>query len=332
MVVLTLGHHLPEDRFFLNGTMGVDIFFALSGWLITWLILSEQARWGRIDLKAFYIRRFFRIVPMYYLTIFLYFIATIAMARIGRPEDGARLANVLPYLMTFNFEYVPRTVEGIFGHAWTLGIEEKFYLLWPLFLVLFGRRILLLGLMLIGAVVLLMWLKQFSPFLLRGYLGLGFGAALAFATKRHQAWVVWLQSAWFAWAMVGAIMLVYLASLFARDLVIWNLGVSFFGAGLVASLWFSNTHIPSRMLQARPLAFMGRLTYSMYLLHVLVINVTVLGLSKVGVDAGFWLVYGLAYTATGGLSYALFRGFESPLIAFGRRLAAKGQQGRVPVQ
>ena len=137
MGALTLGHHLPEDRFS-ERNHGRRHLLCLSGWLITRLILSEQARWGRIDLKAFYLRGFFRIVPMLYLTISLYFVATIAMARIGRPEDGARLANVLPYLMTFNFAYVPRTVEGIFGHAWTLGIEEKFFLLWPLFLVLAG--------------------------------------------------------------------------------------------------------------------------------------------------------------------------------------------------
>jgi peptidoglycan/LPS O-acetylase OafA/YrhL len=111
-------------KYFAAGTMGVHFFFVISGFLITWLLLQEQAKHGAISLKHFYVRRALRILPVYLLYLFvLGFLTRYAQT----PADW--LANLT---FTTNFFWVP---EGT-AHFWSLGVEEQFYLLWPGLLVL----------------------------------------------------------------------------------------------------------------------------------------------------------------------------------------------------
>jgi peptidoglycan/LPS O-acetylase OafA/YrhL len=139
-IIFTIVNHVPGKPDYIDGTVGVDVFFALSGWLITWLLLEERRSAGAIDLKAFYIRRFFRIVPLYYFTIVVYaaaavlfFLATASSAKIQE------LREAIAYLVTFNSEYRSSEAGTVFGHAWTLGIEEKVYVVWPALMVIFRK-------------------------------------------------------------------------------------------------------------------------------------------------------------------------------------------------
>jgi peptidoglycan/LPS O-acetylase OafA/YrhL len=109
-----------------NGSFGVTIFFVLSGYLITYLLLREEDRMGRIDLGRFYMRRAIRIIPPMYL-----FVATIVvLAALGgltlRPKA---LASLL-----FFFGNLVR-IPWATGHLWSLAVEEHFYLAWPLVFV-----------------------------------------------------------------------------------------------------------------------------------------------------------------------------------------------------
>jgi peptidoglycan/LPS O-acetylase OafA/YrhL len=127
-------HHFPITgplkRFFLMGGVGVEIFFVLSGFLITTLMLREIDRQGRLNVRHFYLRRILRIVPAY--ACFL--LAVAALVLIGESElDSRQWTAALTY--TVNFLRQP-TWE--IGHAWSLSIEEHFYLLWPLVMA-FGR-------------------------------------------------------------------------------------------------------------------------------------------------------------------------------------------------
>jgi peptidoglycan/LPS O-acetylase OafA/YrhL len=122
------------------GGLGVLAFFVLSGFLITWLLGAEEEAAGRIDWKAFYLRRSLRIFPAFY----VYWILLMALLLVlhKRPVMGQSIAA---------FFYVNNYYQALFGdpntgfsHTWSLGIEEQFYLLWPpLFLLLKrnGRRI-----------------------------------------------------------------------------------------------------------------------------------------------------------------------------------------------
>jgi peptidoglycan/LPS O-acetylase OafA/YrhL len=134
---------------FLSGWVGVYIFFVLSGFLITTLLLREQDRTGRISLSNFYIRRVFRILPPY-----LVILGGIVAFVLLRAEFHERdFPQALKYYLTFLNEFLPAVTNGtdnFFSGSWTLGIEEKFYLVWPFLLVAIGigaakRKFLLVG-------------------------------------------------------------------------------------------------------------------------------------------------------------------------------------------
>lgn len=106
-----------------QGVVGVDIFFVISGFLITTLLMRELERTDRIHLKRFYLRRFIRIMPAY---VALMFVVGICQ-HVGYFHLGSR-DWIAAATYTSNFLYHP---SWELGHGWSLSIEEHFYLLWP---------------------------------------------------------------------------------------------------------------------------------------------------------------------------------------------------------
>jgi peptidoglycan/LPS O-acetylase OafA/YrhL len=111
-----------------NGGLGVLIFFVLSGFLITWLLLNEENHWGNISLKLFYVRRTLRIFPAFY----VFWLLVVGAGAIPGKRIAAGQA-------VFSFFYLTNYYQVLFGdpdtslsHTWSLAIEEQFYLLWPL--------------------------------------------------------------------------------------------------------------------------------------------------------------------------------------------------------
>ena len=139
-VIAVLLYH-GQLRWIPGGFIGVEVFFVISGYLITALLLAEWRQRGRIDLKAFWLRRARRLLPALYLLL----VVTLAFAVVFLPGEVAGLrADVLAafgyvtnwYLIFANesyFEAVGR--PSLLKHLWSLAIEEQFYLLWPLLLV-----------------------------------------------------------------------------------------------------------------------------------------------------------------------------------------------------
>ncbi len=122
-----------------GGWAGVDIFFVLSGYLITRLLMAEQQTYGRVDIGRFYMRRALRLLPA--LTLLL--LAQLAYAIVA-PDRSAVLQSVVmtaTYTMNFNraFGFAPDGF-GTLGHTWSLAMEEQFYLLWPWLLLFLIRR------------------------------------------------------------------------------------------------------------------------------------------------------------------------------------------------
>jgi peptidoglycan/LPS O-acetylase OafA/YrhL len=182
-----------------GGFLGVEVFFVISGYLITALLLAEHRRAGRIDPVRFWLRRARRLLP----ALFCLLAATLAFAVVVVPEEVARLrpdaVAALAYVTNWHliagdqsyFETIGR--PSLFMHLWSLAIEEQFYLLWPLVLsvlLLAGRRA-GLALTVVGALGSALWMAVlFQPGgdpsrLYYGtdtrLTGLLLGAALAFA-------------------------------------------------------------------------------------------------------------------------------------------------------
>jgi peptidoglycan/LPS O-acetylase OafA/YrhL len=118
----------PQIESYFDGRLGVRIFFVISGFLITWLMLAETAQTGTVSLKNFYIRRCLRIFPVYFA-----FVAVMAILQFTavNVQSGRSWFGILTFTRN-TFGYDP-----ISAHLWTLSVEEQFYALWPgLFLLL----------------------------------------------------------------------------------------------------------------------------------------------------------------------------------------------------
>lgn len=117
------------------GDLGVTGFFVLSGFLITWLLLHESGATGRISYSRFYLRRTLRIIPAYLAFILLSIIADFAL---GDPWSLRRVIAALTY--TINYDNAFNGHTGPAEHAWSLAVEEQFYLLWPVLFVALARK------------------------------------------------------------------------------------------------------------------------------------------------------------------------------------------------
>ena len=322
-IIFTILNHIPGKPAFINGTVGVDVFFPLSGWLITWLLLEEHKKTGAVHLKSFYVRRFFRIVPLYYFTIALYLFAAISVFfSSGHTSklDELRAASV--YLLSFNSEYRPDEAGVVFGHAWTLGIEEKFYLLWPLLIFLFNRSNVIVAVSAIALLTLLFVLFGIDNYLIRGYFGLGTGAGLALCINRNGRAISFFQTVSLGGISLVTMLIMY-TGLIASPHVLWHLGLAASGALLIVSVWFCDTQWVARFLATPVLAWLGTLTYAIYLLQTLAINVGQALLTKFHVPNHFLMLFIASYGISILAAWALHIAVEQPAINFGRKLARR---------
>jgi len=139
-VIAVLGYHL-EVPFLRGGLLGVGMFFTLSGFLITFILLREWDEHGRIDLKRFWLRRARRLLPAVILLLLVVLVATVLVA----PDDlGDRLvesAAAMLYISNWTTiasdtsYFVAFAGPGPLDHLWSLAVEEQFYVIWPLLFV-----------------------------------------------------------------------------------------------------------------------------------------------------------------------------------------------------
>ncbi|WP_312767464.1 acyltransferase [Epilithonimonas sp.] len=146
------------------GKNGVYLFFVLSGFLITYLLISEKEKNGAINFRKFYLRRIFRIWPLYYMIIMIAFVIVPFLAKhfnifSGTPVYYNRIMNFTNYTLESILLYIMflpnvalklgKIVVGA-SQSWSVGVEEQFYILWPLIIAFFRKKLLIwvFGLML----------------------------------------------------------------------------------------------------------------------------------------------------------------------------------------
>jgi peptidoglycan/LPS O-acetylase OafA/YrhL len=135
LVLLVHTFNWPKGAF-----VGVDIFFALSGFLITTLLLAEWDRHGSISLRHFYLRRYYRLFPALAVLIVVYVAYSIAFAEadVGMRMRGAvfGITYTTNWALAFHLPFLNTET----GYLWTLAVEEQFYLVWPAVLIVLLRR------------------------------------------------------------------------------------------------------------------------------------------------------------------------------------------------
>ena len=154
-----------------GGYLGVDIFFVLSGFLITGQLLAERDRTGGVSLTRFYLRRAYRLMPAFWL-LALVGLTVVVVLGIGSAGERTEFLHSLAASMLYVNNYVQivgqSTGAGWLGHTWSLSLEEQFYLVWPLVLLaLCNRRWLarrLPAVLLAGVLVVTLWRDLLDAF------------------------------------------------------------------------------------------------------------------------------------------------------------------------
>lgn len=323
----TVGHDPRLPQLFAMGAHGVTLFFAISGFLIVTLLLREQESKGHIDLKAFYIRRALRIFPLYYAVILIYVILVLALERNSAP--GREFFGNLVFFLTYTSNWFV-SLEGrtIFYFAWSLAAEEQFYLLWPSVQRFFSpRRALGAMLVFIGILIALQWLALDQaagprPWWQRAIadfpLAICFGVVLAhlFHHARGYRFVEPL----LGWR--GSSLLFAAALLATLSLSQSNLLVHLAAAAFVGSCVFREDHLLAPVLRVRVLAYIGSISYGMYLLHMLVKNVVARALGVAGLADSRLLVFALTLLGAVVVAGLSFRYFESFFLRRKQRFSA----------
>ena len=145
-----------------NGFVGVDVFFVLSGFLITTILLSEVGRSGTVRLRRFYLRRFLRLYPALVCVCVLVGLAAVASGRVAEVWPG--LAAALLYVS--NWWIYTGGESPMLEHTWTLAIEEHFYLVWPLLLLALSAHRVLVKVgagVVVGTLVVLLFVPWTRP-------------------------------------------------------------------------------------------------------------------------------------------------------------------------
>jgi len=258
--------------------LGVLVFFVISGFLITSLLMSEREKTGTISLGKFYLRRVLRIFPAFYALI-----AALAIATwLGWIDLGGR---DFAYALTYTINYYPDHPWQV-GHLWSLSIEEQFYLLWPLTFVLLVRFF-----RMSWTTVVIMVLTAFAFWGWRIYLTLDgaavvhlynrfdtradsllFGCALAIALKLFDLSSYPRVCKWLAWSLVPISALGIFWGLNIQDQMRWYYLVSPLMGSIPAVICVAALVQPHRTfmhtIYEHPApVFLGRICYGLYIWH-----------------------------------------------------------------
>jgi len=310
-----------------GGFLGVDMFFALSGFLITRLLLQERAATGTINVKNFLARRALRLLPA--LVVFLLFWTCFLLVTVP-PEYWAIVeryaAAVLFYVA--NWAGIYGLPMGIFGHTWSLAIEEQFYLVWPVTVAVLVSRLrrprLIVCLLAMAALTSLAWrlhLALGGGSERRIYWatdahadGLLIGAALAFLFMGERR-ILSAGRGVSGTAIVAAVGLVGLLLATPINPYYAN-GVSALAALATAAIILEIVRPGSRMarlLEARWLVWVGRISYGLYLWHFPIFSQ--LGVLKLPGDMASPLPTLLAWSVTFAAALASYFFVERPALA-----------------
>ncbi|MFF1879595.1 acyltransferase family protein [Leifsonia sp. NPDC058230] len=285
-VLLVLVYHAGVV-FVPGGYIGVDVFFVVSGFLITGHLLSQLERRSKISFADFYARRVRRILPASMVVLGLTVVASLFwVAPLQREtvlQDALATALYVPnyWFAVEGTNYLATTTPSMFQHYWSLGIEEQFYLFWPAILAvgfLLARRsrrglFVLMIVLVVASFAFSVWLLgQSQPWAFFSLPSraweLGVGGLLAFLLTKGARWVRGPFVAILGWA--GLAGLLVLAAVY-NDTTVFP-GVNALlpvlaAAALIAGCTARHAWSPARLLSLRPMLWLGMISYSLYLVH-----------------------------------------------------------------
>ena len=316
-------HHVSVAPFVrLHGFRGVWVFFVLSGFLITTLALREEKRAGSLNIRAFAIRRIFRIMPLFYIALAVYLV----WACVLQMEDHADLLKRYLYSYVLYFPEFPifryRFILP-FSQAWSLGIEEKFYLVWPVlaFWALAHSRYRI-------PIAVGLLATTFALTARSGYLAQMWGSYTDILIGCLLGLLVHDRRSYNCLRMLGrsevvVLILALLAAATLSPLTGTQCGERVFSLLAAAAMigLATNSGVPARVAASRWLVALGAWSYAIYLIHPIAID----SLSKILPEGKLKHLLLLPLTLGVVLPFAwlLHVHVEKPCIELGRRAAAR---------
>jgi peptidoglycan/LPS O-acetylase OafA/YrhL len=291
-ILLVLAQHINLPSSALAGMVGVNLFFVLSGFLITTLLITEKDLTGGIDIRRFYERRVRRLLP----ALVAVLIATgVLMAVQGRLHEYVGSATVSIFYISDVAKAIGYDL-GYVGHTWSLAMEEQFYLLWPALLIFAPRKWLaplaIAGI--VGAVALQLLLvpndvlAHFRPDVRAD--AILWGCLIALVPVAAPRWA----------AAASGIALLVVSFTF-----LWPYAIGL--SSVLAAVFVAGAASLAPVLAARPLVRIGQISYGIYLWHAIPV-----GLFEKETLAGNVLAMGAVVVITIGLALVSERWIEQP--------------------
>lgn len=251
------------------GNFGVKVFFVISGFLITTLLLNEMNRNEKVNLSQFFIRRIFRLFPAFYFYVLCIAVAEYAGVISLMPGD---LFHAVTYTMNYHHER-----EWWLNHTWSLAVEEQFYLLWPLLLTLLGKKhakhLLVIAVVIIPCVRYWMWFEAGSSpsAMTREFQAiadaLAMGCILAYMKESGFRLPEFFGSGWFI--VIPAAMILVPSAIYklspAWFYVAGQTIINVCAALMILRYSQFNQGITFKVLNSKPAVWLGVLSYSLYL-------------------------------------------------------------------
>jgi peptidoglycan/LPS O-acetylase OafA/YrhL len=264
-------------RFFYTADIGVDLFFVISGFLITEILIKmKQKQSAKRTLYVFYTRRILRIFPLYYLYWFLLFLFF---------YDKVRDSITWGMLYIYNFYSIGHDNIQVSGHLWSLGVEEQFYMIWPLILMLLPFKRIRIGIIVLLLLAVAFLLYNFSPnsyaityfHTLSCSVSLLTGALLAYlklfhteTLKRYLPYLSWTVPV----ALLGTLAICTLVAIHKLGegyLILFRFFVCIAGFYLIGRMSLNPfTGFWGRVLDNKWAKKIGQISYGIYIYHMLV--------------------------------------------------------------
>ena len=331
-IVPVIWHHStprPLPGLLGKGPAGVDLFFCISGFLITTLLLREKTRTGGVGLTNFYARRALRILPLYFAVLLAY--ALFAWFLPTSAPQREHFFRTLPLYATFTANWFANFGVGypiLFSFGWSLCVEEQFYAFWPWLVRRWSRARALVAMTAILSCDLLAergglaWLLPPGSQALRIVtsfatpIGLGAVLALLLDDARSFAWIERLLGGqWSSPAALGAVS----ALLVWPSAPLWAFQSAL--AALIGTCVIREQSGLSWLLEARAVSYVGRVSYGLYLLNLTAIGGVRRLFSAHAGSAGF--VFALSFPLALALAALSHRYLEAPFLGLRRRFASQ---------
>jgi peptidoglycan/LPS O-acetylase OafA/YrhL len=343
-VIAVLLFHLTPG-FAIGGYLGVDIFFVVSGFIITRLLLIEHTTTGRIRLGAFWARRARRLLPALIVLLLVCSTAALAVGGDALLDLGGQLASSLTFSSNWYFiatgsDYFADAAPELFRNVWSLAVEEQFYLLWPLVLLFVvlrlsrGARVALLAVATAASAVAMgMLLVPGSPTSV--YYGTGthaFGLTLGALLAVVSRWwptraLEWPRGARRGLGFMGVAALaglLVLTGIMPGD-ADWAYRGGLFAVAVLTAMLIAAFLVPAsplaRAIDVAPMRWVGERSYGIYLWHWPVFVLLAAALPAWTLDAALaWALGGVATAITVAVAALSFRFVETPIRRDGFRV------------